>query len=574
MRKVALSITTIISGIFFALPLIANAEIVRSFTSNIIVFEDSSLIVKEGIIYDFENSLRHGINRDIPLVNKDRKRIDIEVLSVTDKDNNPYTFSTSIKNKFLNIKIGDSGVIISGEKTYNIAYRVIGAIDYYDDFDEIYWNATGNDWNVPIEFSEVSVTLPKDVFPKEKKCYEGVIGSKDPCKIFDDKTFRVEKTLNKGEGVTIAVSFKKGSVLKHDNKTESSILDIIKFFWPILIPMIVFGLMFTRWFKKGRDTKRRGIIKPEYSAPKDLSPIEAGGILHETIKPRSISAQIIDLAIRGYIKIKFIEEKKLGNNYNQDYEMVLLKEIGYLENNFDKEILLSIFGDRPTVGGKTTLSSLHNLFYKSVSKISKPVIESLLKKKYYFNFPVNIMGQTALIVISIFFTFSSLAFWIWSSVDFQDSKKLAIYFSSMIISVCLAVVFNFLMPSKTEKGVLAKEHLLGLKEYIEIAEKDRLVFHNAPKKRPEIFEALLPYAIVFGVEELWAKEFGEIYNSKPEWFESNNTDFRVSDFGKELFLFNTVLTLSISSNPSSSSSSGVSGGSSGGGSGGGGGGSW
>jgi uncharacterized membrane protein len=128
------------------------------------------------------------------------------------------------------------------------------------------------------------------------------------------------------------------------------------------------------------------------------------------------------------------------------------------------------------------------------------------------------------------------------------------------------------MTAKSKKGVLSYEYLLGLKDYLKIAEKDRLRFHNAPEKKPEVFEQLLPYAMVFGVEELWAKEFEGIYINPPDWYQGNkNSTFNVVAFGHEMVLFNNLATTSFSSSPSSGSGGG---GSSGGGGGGGGGGSW
>ena len=573
MRKIIFSITTIIFGALIFFPDIAKAEIIRSFSSDISVMPDASLVVKEKIIYDFENVLRHGIFRDIPLRNKEGKNIEIEILSVTDKEGSPQKYSASTKNQILNIKIGDSGVIISGEKIYNITYKVFGAVDYYDEFDEVYWNVTGNEWTVPIEFSEISVTLPKDIFPKERKCYFGLIGSKDSCKLVDDKTYQVEKTLSKGEGVTIAIALNKGAVAGYEHKEDNRLLNFLSIFWPIFLPVIVFGFMFCRWYRKGRDPKGRDVIKPEYLSPDDLSPIEAGGILYESIKPKSISAEIIDLAIRGFIKIKPVETKLLGFSYKQDYELTLLVEVGFLNDNFDREIIKAIFGDNPTVGGVTMLSALNNLFYKSISKISGQVIDSLLKKKYYFNFPKNNwLGTIVLLGVMVV---QPIGLIIMANQS-HDPKRDIVFAGSFIFSIGIVLIFQLLMPSKTNKGILMKEYLLGLKEYLQIAEKDRLLFHNAPEKKPEVFEKLLPYAMVFGVEELWAKEFDDIYKTNPEWFENKGASFNAIVFGKELSTFGAVLTSSITSSPGSSgvSSSGISGGSSGGGHGGGGGGSW
>jgi uncharacterized membrane protein len=130
------------------------------------------------------------------------------------------------------------------------------------------------------------------------------------------------------------------------------------------------------------------------------------------------------------------------------------------------------------------------------------------------------------------------------------------------------------MIAKSKKGVLMREYLLGLKDYLQIVEKDRINFNNAPEKTPEIFEKLLPYAMVFGVEELWAKEFKNIYIKSPEWYEGTNT-FNVVNLGEEMAVFRDISSSSISSVPGGSSGAGSSGGgSSGGGGGGGGGGGW
>lgn len=183
-----------------------------------------------------------------------------------------------------------------------------------------------------------------------------------------------------------------------------------------------------------------------------------------------------------------------------------------------------------------------------------------------------------LIIPIVFFSFYFVDFVMGFFFE-KDAVTVIILVASFIFSLGIAIMFHLLMPAKTKKGVAMEEYLLGLKEYLQIAEKDRLAFHNAPEKKPETFETLLPYAIVFEVEELWAKEFEDVYKSEPEWFENGGSNFNVVSFGKNLSIFDTVLTSSISSTPSSSGSgdggsSGTSSGSSGGGGGGGGGGSW
>jgi uncharacterized membrane protein len=131
------------------------------------------------------------------------------------------------------------------------------------------------------------------------------------------------------------------------------------------------------------------------------------------------------------------------------------------------------------------------------------------------------------------------------------------------------------------KGVLAREHIRGLKEYLMLAEKERIKFHNAPEKNPELFEKLLPMAMVLGVEREWAAQFKDIYLTQPSWYEGGPTGL---GFSSIIFVGNINSFASathgaiVSSMGAAGGASGFGGGGgggfSGGGFGGGGGGSW
>jgi uncharacterized membrane protein YgcG len=567
MKKIrtTLSISFLFLGLFFVFTSIAKAEVIRDFSSTINVLPDSSILVNENITYDFEKTIHHGILRVIPLLNSKNEPIEVKVISVTNEKDEPYQFTTDISDGILSIKIGDPNRLISGIKGYDISYQVFGSITYYDDYDEIYWNVTGNDWGVVIEKSEVKVILPNNVFPIQQACYFGELGSNTNCKITESGAFTTTAVLNKGEGLTVAVGFPKGVVSIYERKVESNFLKFIKTFWPVVIPIIVFAFMFLRWLEKGKDPRGTGVIIPQYNILDNLTPLEVGGIVNGKLKNQNISAEIIYLATKGYLKIKQVNEKVLGIITKNDYEFELLKEEGLLANIFDRKIITAIFSDCGKVCGVAELSGLKNSFYKSIPDIDNAVADTLLSKKYYTNFPKFNNKKNLL-----FGFFLAGSFFIMFSIG--DFKKFLVFISSILISVIICFIFYRLMPAKSKKGVLAKEYLLGLKEYLQIAEKDRLNFHNAPDKKPEVFEQLLPFAMVFGVEELWAKEFKGIYKNSPEWYEGKSSRFNVIRFGHEMAMFSTLSSASISSSSSSSGSGG--GGSSGGGGGGGGGGSW
>ncbi len=136
--------------------------------------------------------------------------------------------------------------------------------------------------------------------------------------------------------------------------------------------------------------------------------------------------------------------------------------------------------------------------------------------------------------------------------------------------------FGYFMPQRTQKGAIVREEVLGLKMYMETAEKDRINFHNAPEKNPAQFEKLLPYAMALGVEEQWAKQFEDITKSAPDWYDGGGTSFSPVIFAHSMHDFSSANNATMVSTPSSAGSggSGFSGGGSGGGFGGGGGGSW
>lgn len=570
MRKITLWILNISVGLFFICASSASADVIRDFKSTITVLPDASIIVEEQIIYDFENNLSHGIYRDILSKNSENDPLLIEVISVSSEKNESYLFSTEKVDGHFLIKIGNPEKLISGIKEYYITYRVLGAITYHDQYDEIYWNATGNDWNVRILKSEAMVVLPTNVYPTQQSCYYGPYGSTTECGL-SDNIFSSGTVLNEKEGLTVAVGFPKGTVAFYQAQKPSLIERILITFWPLVVPIGVFILMFSRWLKKGRDPKGRGVIVPQYDVPDNLTPLEVYCIVRDGFNNKNISAEIIYLATRGFIKVRQLEEKVLGLIPKKDYEFTLLKEEGLLENEFDRKIIKSIFGDSGEVGGVAKLSDLNNTFYKYIREINNLVIDGMLAKKYYKNFP-KLSCKEGLVVgfsFALLFVSGGISLNIENSIN--GMIKLLVLVASLLVSLIIWFVFTRLMPAKTIKGVETREYLLGLKKYLEVAEKDRIEFHNAPEKKPEIFEKLLPYAMVFSVEEDWAREFEGVYTMPPSWYQGQGS-FNVVTFGHEIAVFNTLASKFVSSTPNSGGSGG--GGFSGGGGGGGGGGSW
>lgn len=609
MKKIIVLLFTIASSVIFIFS-IANAqnsvlvlpsEAIISYTSNIIVNIDNSIDVTEKITYDTGLLGRHGIYRDIYPYSSQKRRMSVNNIFVTDENNTPYPFKIINFGENIKIKIGDPNKTFSGQKIYIIKYHATKAVAQLKDIDEIYWNVTGNRWNIPINQTKVSVILPSGVNIIQSACYYGLKGSTNQCQSEINENgvykFNAPEKLNSNEGLTIAIGFQKGIVVPYSfSDAVSNFFDIYwNYFIAILLPILTFIFSLLHWIKKGKDAKGTGVIIPQYDVPDGLTPMEVGGIINEKIKEKNISAEIIYLATKGYLKIHQLEKKFIGLIKLTDYELIKLKDSSDLQNNFDQKLLNALFkiesrrkksnfknlffkSKSPIITQTSTsqvqsikLSNLKNTFYKKTSLIIELVSKSLLEKGYYKNLGRIIKDNNILMFLPLAVViFLQFLYEIFFNTLLSFKERFIPLIVGIFVSFIIYIIFYYFSPAKTKKGVVAKEYILGLKDYLRIAEKDRLKFHNAPEKKPEIFEKLLPYAMVLGVANIWAKEFEEIYTTPPEWYSGSFNTVSAIAFNNTMSNFSSFTYSSLTSSPTSS----MSGGSSGGGGGGGGGGSW
>ena len=272
-----------------ALPLLVRAQFsqeeIVSWQSRLNIKADSSLIVSEEIVYDFGENRRHGIYRDIPVkyqTNRGRRSVDLVVLAVK-RDGTPEPYLVRRQGNNIRIRIGDADHTITGQHTYGLTYQVRRALNYFDNYDELYWNVTGDKWSVPIKQAQAEIILPAAVKQADLQlaCYQGRFGSQDRCVIKQrpDGVILAETRgmLRPGEGITIAVGFPKGLV------AEPSLLErlwwMVKDDLVLFLPVIVLLVMFYLWYRYGRDPRGRGTIIAEYEPPAGLTPILVGSLV-------------------------------------------------------------------------------------------------------------------------------------------------------------------------------------------------------------------------------------------------------------------------------------------------------
>ena len=552
---VSLVSPNIFRGIVFGQSISEQGEHIQDYADTIAIEKDGTIQVTERIAYDFGTNYRHGIFRTIPYIktNSENKRLKLTIqnLSVTDERNIRYTFVKTYENDTLKIKIGDANTTITGKHTYIISYSVSGALTYFSDHDELYWNVTGNEWNVPINTSSATVQLPDAIEQKSitVACYTGIKGdtSKD-CRssiVKDTAMYQVNSPLSANQGFTFVVGFPKGivSVLEPTQvvdffdtlvgKIVLLLIILLMFFWYILLPLIIIY----KWMKYGRDPKPLiGSAKAWFSPPitekgRPLSPGETGALFDETVDLRDIFATVVDMARRGYLKI--IETKKNTFRFDKRKEYLADPDL----QPFERKLLEGIFDTSDVVNVKDLDIA------ETITDVKNTLYANLVSEKFFPSDPQKIRTLYTVLTFFSAFTFNPLL-------------------------LMTSVIFGRHMPKKTLLGAGQAAVALSLKRFL-VSQEKKLAFQA---KNHMMFEKLLPYAIAFGVEKIWAERFKDINLKNPDWYE-----------GAEGGRFNSILLVNSLSHSytgvarastPTSSSSGFSSGFSGGSSGGGGGGSW
>lgn len=555
-------------------PFVSFAEEISDFTAHIEMRADGTVFVQEEIIYDFGEIPKHGIFRDIPLLfrqGSEDAEIELANISVTNEKGVSQEVKTNEGGNHIALKIGDPDTTVTGKNLYVIRYTVYGAIRFLPLVDELYWNVTGNEWTVPIARTRIEVILPKD-FPNndvKRSCYKGSVGSMEGCTLdiaagTATGTVHAVRALALGmiphEGVTIAVGLPKGSVAQTPlpggglPKAPSKFLVYFQF----LLPAVVLLLMLYEWYLYGRDPDVSTIV-PMYEPPEEITPAEAALLSSKTVGSGVVTAELIYLAVRGYFSIRRIDKKGLIFT-DHDYALMGRKSFTDLKGP-DRLLMNGFFGmddafpDGPVDMYLSRLKESGKL-PGLVGSFSSEIGKSLAQRGYFVEDP----GKIRLMYLAGGIGVGILGF-------FMRSMALPIIVSGVVI-----VVIGWFMPKLTAQGARARDHVLGFRRYLSVAEKDRLEFHNAPNLEPTTFEKYLPYALALGVSDEWTKQFAGFYAEKAQssWYSSSTGTLSLGTFAKDMSTF--VESAGTSLSPSGGASGG--GGFSGGGAGGGGGGSW
>ena len=612
----------------------AAEERIRYFLSDVKVQKDSSLEVTETIEVRAErNRINHGIYRDFPTRYRgphgSQVRVGFTFHGAT-LDGMPVPASTEAYGNGVRIKIGDPDEYVEvGDHRYVIRYRTTRQIGRFKDFDELYWNATGNGWVFPIDMAEARIRLPEAVRFARRAAYTGPEGSTESnAEVAEEKPgeilFRTTQPLEAYEGLTVAAAFPKGVVA--EPTSQSRLADWLADNGPPLAGgaglLGLLGYYFFAWRRVGRDP-RPGTVVPIFSPPDGLTPAAMRYLSRMGSDNRAFAAALVDMGVRGHVRM--VEED--GGWFARD-KTRLERIAGPEPLPKDEEAALRALA---TTGETIVMEQKNHAKFSA----AKRGLENVLKEQYegkLFNknwgwaiagvlllvaavwlVAASIVAASGLDVTMVLVALGSaitvalLLMWIQTATSVGKclATIVAFAFGALAIATGAPILFQALqtewwlpfapaalavpvvlsafmwIDAPTKEGRQVLDRIAGFKQYLSITERERLDRMHPPEDTPELFERYLPYAIALGVENRWAERFAGVLAAAAasgqqgfSWYSgSSNPWDNPGGFANTVGSSLASTISSASTAPGSSSGSGG-GGSSGGGGGGGGGGGW
>jgi uncharacterized membrane protein YgcG len=576
MKRIAFGIAALV----LAMPLRAQ-ERIRSYDEVVDVRPDGSLDVTERITVRAEGlQIRRGIYRDFPTRYRDRYgnrvRVALDVLGV-ERNGNPEPWFTERMSNGVRINTGNDDFLpIPADYTFTLRYRTTRQLGFFDDHDELYWNAIGTGWIFPIDSATVQVRLPKPISVGQMKAeaYTGPQGATGRDYAADLSgpgvaTWRLTRPLGANEGFTIVLSFPKGVI------TAPTTSDRARWFLAdnrgVLVALI--GLLalilfcIREWRRVGRDPEKRAIFA-RYEPPRDKTAAGLRFVERMGYDARCFSAEVLALAVGGHLKINR-DKHFLKDSWRLDRNGAGAAAPASPASPSDRALLNLLFP-----GGTHSLE-LKNTNAKIVSAAQdahKDALESEFHPRYFQRNTKSLVIAVAIAVVAAGVAFAA-----------SGGFGIPVIIAIAVAMVITLIVFGRLVRAPTLEGRALMDEIEGLKLYLSVAERDELASIRGPDQPPMLdakrYETLLPYAVALEVEDAWTEKFTAAVGaaaaaeaaSRMSWYGGRGPITNMGDFTNSI---GSSLSSQISSaaTPPGSSSGGGGGGSSGGGGGGGGGG--
>ncbi len=604
----------------------AAEERIASFVSDATINSDGSLDVTETIAFAVEGvRIRRGILRDFPTryPGKDggEEEVGFEVLSVK-RDGSSEPYGLEDLDNGVRIRIGSGEVLLEpGAHVYEIAYRTTRQLGFFEGFDELYWNVTGNDWDFAIDRAEAVIRLPPGAAIVQHAAYTGPQGAKGQdfrVTAGEGYVYRAEtvKRLDAREGFTVAVALTKGMVTPPPPPVPPRDMTIESLRALAVGLAVVLLYYVAAWFRVGRDPPQRPIV-PLFAPPPGLGPAGVRYVWKRQFDETGFAAAVIGLAAKGRLRIHGddrykIERLAAASPPLEPNEAALYAALpkGWLELDDKNSTAIAALHEAVEAslakdfGGRTyhanrgwfwgglLLSIVAVILAMAFMRSEETALALILTfvcggawalllwlavlNARSFMKPGKVRKMIAAVLLAAMLPFFVLAA-IWPAIILAavEGPALPVFTLALFGLIGLHVLFFRWLAAATLLGRRLLDGIEGFRMYLATAEEARLDALNPPEKTPELFERFLPYALALDCDNAWSEKFADVLAKAayvaPGWYTGKNWDIgNLSDFTRDLD--NSRHAPSSSSTSSSFSAPGSFSGSSGGGSSGGGGG--
>lgn len=583
----------------------AQSIAIEDFDVAVDVDHGGSLAVTETIRLRFDGRW-NGIHRLIPVEYRSPQGyayyLSLRHGDVIDVDSGkPLKVHRSREHHYADLKIFIPEAV-DASRTIRIHYTVRRGLRFFDDHDELYWNVTGDEWPYPIREARVRVTLPSETVNVRANAFTGGYGSNEraatiridgvrhePSYAFEPAgespppadgqhvvEVESERPLGIREGLTVAVAWNPGVIHRPGPLENALAWAWDNLGWIVLngglaiLPLATFALMLRQWIMTGRDPYV-GPVAVRYEPPTGLGPAEVGTLLDNSPDSRDLMAMLVDLAVKGHLRIRETAEAGWFTQAKYAFDLLLPEDRWGALPKVEERFLNAMFSGRsnPLSGTTTpdgrpvlltvTSDDLEHSFFRKLPRIRNTILDGLVSQGHYTKRPDHVVaGHLGLAIgVAVLLVVVTTIACVFLPRATGGSTILLAIVSGFATSLCIAG-FGLVMPARTRKGSEARAAIRGFEEYLSRVESHKL---QSTPLSPELFERYLPFAMALGVEGRWAKAFDGICTEPPQWFAGAGPvgRFHTADLTGGLSRMGAVTTAAMQSGPRSSGGSGFGG---------------
>ena len=564
LRAVAIGITACAAALLSASAL--ADERILDFFSDVRIERSGDLLVTEHITLNAEgNAIKRGILRDFPTTytaaNGTRVKIGLTVEGIA-RDGAPEPYALETLTNGVRMRIGNADTLLDeGRHVYAITYRTTRQLGFFPEFDELYWNVTGNGWTFPIDRARARITLPEPASFMQHAVYTGPQFSKDQNAQMTRQApgvieFQTTQPLGVEEGLTVAAAFPKGIVAPPPAWRQW--LYRLQDNLPLFVSVIGFLLMAAYYVGAWRRTQRRdrATLVPRYDPPDALSAPAVRYLAKQRFDDTTYVVGMLQLigmrAMRLTRKELGTEFERLdtapgGVNVSDKWLYLILRRLFGKDRSFIRETVLRNPFESAQSGLADGLSKAYDdTMFESNRRIATRGAQlwvlylAACLAAAWWQFPpaafallaslpfllISIAVWTVLIRSWVRGGRPSMFAWIGCTVLFLPmllgglATQLTLAqppgigaLPGLLPTLLFPVVISAyqFLRRYTPQGDALMDQIRGFKRYLTVAEGPRLQALVTPQEKLEVYERFLPYAVALDVGKDWARGFEGLF---------------------------------------------------------------